>query len=320
MSEFEKAVVSEVPLIIGITGSTFSGKTVSALRLAAGMQRVYGGEIGMNDTESGRGKHHAKHFSFLHLNHQAPFGPMDYVANIEKAKKAGVKVLIIDQMTYEHSGPGGVMDQSEKFLDDKCGDNIGARQRNFPSSLVAPKRQRRKMIDYIVQVGAGMAFIILFRAQEKMDFKAGGKPTDKGWQPETTSPLRYEMTQHFLLTPGSEGIPTLMPSNPHEKNIVKSPSQFAGWFKPGIQLNEDIGEKFARWAKGEDVGGSTVADAASSKSKWHRDEGGKAMAAAKDKAALEAIWTQIQGNKAEINETDFKSLEDDYGQRLAEFS
>ena len=56
MSDFKPAKRSQVPLIVGITGSSFSGKTVSALRLATGMQRVYGGEIGMDDTESRRGE------------------------------------------------------------------------------------------------------------------------------------------------------------------------------------------------------------------------------------------------------------------------
>jgi len=32
--------------------------------------------------------------------------------------------------------------------------------------------------------------------------------------------------------------------------LTKTPAQFREWFKPGFQLNEDLGQKMAEWARG----------------------------------------------------------------------
>ena len=54
-----------VPLLIGLVGSSGSGKTFSALRIATGIQKVTGGDIYYIDTESRRALHYADAFKFL---------------------------------------------------------------------------------------------------------------------------------------------------------------------------------------------------------------------------------------------------------------
>jgi len=56
MRTFEDKVATraQVPLLIGLVGASGSGKTMSALRLATGIQRVSGGEIYYLDTEARR--------------------------------------------------------------------------------------------------------------------------------------------------------------------------------------------------------------------------------------------------------------------------
>lgn len=249
-NEFEDkpAVRSRVPLLLGIVGPSSSGKTFSALRLATGMQRVIGGDIFFIDTEHERGLHYADHFKFRHVDFKPPFSPLRYLAAIEHCVRKGAKILVIDSMTHEHSGEGGVMDQSEKMLDRKCGDDWKAREKNLMLSLVRPKAERKKLNNAIVQLGINA--VLCYRAQDKIKPVRGGEPLKLGWQPETTSPLHYDMTQRFLLTPGCDGVPSLIGDTEAEKRMVKNPAMFRDLFKIGQPLDEDTGEALARWAAG----------------------------------------------------------------------
>jgi len=244
----EQASRQSVPLLLGIAGCSGSGKTFSALRLAAGMQRVIGGEIFFIDTEHRRGLHYADYFKFRHVNFEPPFGPLDYLRAIEYCVGKGAKILVIDSMTHEHASEGGVMDRSEKFLEQRCGDDERARDKMFMLSLKAPKLERRKLNTAIVQMGINSIFC--YRATDRVKPVQGQGIKHIGWQPETTSPLVYEMAQCFLLPPGSDGRPELNPAENAEKMLTKTPAQFREWFKPGFQLNEDLGQKMAEWARG----------------------------------------------------------------------
>lgn len=242
------AVRGRVPLLLGIVGPSSSGKTFSALRLATGIQRVVGGDIAFIDTEHNRGLHYADRFKFSHLPMSAPFGPLDYLAAIEHCVAAGAKTLVIDSMTHEHSGDGGVMDQSERWLDEKCGNEWSKRQAMQMLSWVRPKQQRKRLNNAIVQLGINA--VLCYRADEKIKPVKGGEPLKLGWQPETTSKLHYDMIQRFLLTPGCDGVPSLIPETDAEKRLVKNPAQFRDYFKSGQPLSEDLGEQLARWASG----------------------------------------------------------------------
>jgi hypothetical protein len=248
------AVRSRVPLIIGITGASFSGKTWSALRLATGIERVVGGPIYFVDTESDRALHYADYFKFQHVPFAPPYGPLDYIAAFEHCASKGAKIIVCDQMTFEHNGEGGVMDQSEDFLEKKCGDDWKAREKMLMLSLVKPKTARKKLKRWIITHGH-IVFILLYRAADKIKPAPKGatdrEPIKLGWQPETTSDLPYEMTARFLLTPGSQGVPMLKPEEKGELLQVKNPKQFENVIKSGEALSEDLGERMARWAQGD---------------------------------------------------------------------
>ncbi len=244
--EDKPAVRSIVPLLIGITGYTGSGKTYSALRIASGMQKVIGGEIFLIDTESKRALQLADRFKFRHVDLCAPFSPLDYLAALEHCKSRGASIVIVDSATHEHSSEGGYLAQAEAFLDSKCGDDEGKRRRMTAQSYKGPAAQRKKLNDWIIH--SGLNAIFCYRAKEKMNFQSYEKD---GWQPETTSNLIWEMTARFLLTPGSDGKPTFNPEHALEKMLTKNPEFFKGWFTNGLQLNEELGQKMAEWAQGK---------------------------------------------------------------------
>ena len=241
----------KVPLLIGITGPSSSGKTYSALRLGSGIARFNNGPLYVIDTEHKRALHYADAFEFEHLDLTPPFGPLDYLSAIEHCMRGKPGCIVVDSMTHEHSGTGGVLDQSECYLRDRLGDDAekpGPRGKHLATSLIKPKRERKALNNAIVQMG--VTAIFCYRAQDKIKPIPGKEPEKLGWQAETTSPLTYEMTVRFLLMPSSDGKPTLMPPNEAERLATKTPAQFRDWFTPGFQLTEELGEKLAAWAAG----------------------------------------------------------------------
>lgn len=249
--DYAPAVRTTLPLLLGVAGPTGSGKTFSALRLATGMQRVTPGDIALIDTEAKRGTAYDRYFKFMHLDFAPPFGPLDYMAAIEQSIKKGAKHIIIDSMTHEHSGPGGVMDQIDRYLNEKCGDDQGKRERLNMVAHKGPKADRKTLNNYIIQAGrGGVNFLFCYRADERVKPVAGQGIQNVGMTPETTSKLVYEMMAMFLLTPAADGKPNVKPATNSEKMLTKLPVQFREMLAAGEPLSEDLGQKLAEWARG----------------------------------------------------------------------
>ena len=246
--EDKPAVRTSVPLLLGLTGASGSGKTYSALRLATGIQRVTGGEIFYIDTEARRALHYADRFKFRHMEFKAPFGPLDYLAAIEHCQRKGAKVIVVDSMSHEHEGPGGVLEKHEQETTRLSALWHTSRDAAQMSAWAEPKAERRRLINSVLQLGVNGVFC--FRAKEKLRIKKGEKPEPMGWMPIAGEEFVYEMTVNCLLYPGSGGVPEWNPGEIGEKMMVKLPEQFRETFKQRRQLDEDTGETLAKWAAG----------------------------------------------------------------------
>jgi len=249
--EDSPAVLTSVPLWVGVYGPTASGKTFSALRIATGMQRVTGGEVFMIDTEARRGLHYARHFKFRHVPFGSPFSPLDYLAAVEHCVSKGARVLVIDSMSHEHEGPGGVLEWHGAEVERLCRGDAGKADKVKMLAWQAPKSARRRMINTLLQLPINIVFC--FRAKEKLKIVPGRQPEPLGFMPIAGDELAYEMTANALLMPGSNGVPTWQSREVGENAMIKRPEQFRKIIaaNDGRQLNEDMGEAFARWASGE---------------------------------------------------------------------
>lgn len=258
--ETKTAILTKVPVIIGLMGPSASGKTFSMLRLATGIQKVTGGDIHVIDTEAKRALHYSKRFKFQHTPFVAPFSPLDYLSAIEHCVKLGAKTICIDSMSHEHEGPGGVLEMHEQEVQRLMREwKAGRGAVQFPA-WAEPKAQRTRLINTILQMECN--FIFCFRAKEKVKVlsrqekeEAGTKDAIKelGWQPIGDSQFVYEMTTCAFLPPGARGVPNWQPELPDEAKFVKLPEQFLGLFRKSAPFSEAHGEVMARWASGEDV-------------------------------------------------------------------
>lgn len=242
--EIKDAIRQQVPVLIGLSGASGSGKTYSGLRLATGMQTVTGGDIAVIDTESKRALHYADRFKFKHVEFGAPFGSLDYLAVITHVVKQGYRNVIIDSASHEHEGVGGYLETHATELA-----RLGGDKKNNFTAWIKPARERRQLINGLLQLNAN--FIFCFRAKDKLKIVPGGNPVELGFMPIAGDEFVYEMTLSALLYPGARGVPTWSSNLPGERTMIKLPEQFRNMFVEGKHpLDEEAGRLLAEWAAG----------------------------------------------------------------------
>ena len=256
-----QAVRGSTPMLFGLIGPSGSGKTYSALRLATGFQHVFGGETFVIDTEASRAKHYAELFRFRHVPFAAPFSPDDYIAAIKHCVAKGAKTIVIDSLSHEHSGQGGVLEwhaaEVERIMAAwRCNED----KANIPA-WGKPKAARRRLINEITQANCNV--IACFRAKDKIKV-GGGKVIQMGWMPDAGEEFVFELTGKALLLPGAGGVPTWQSDQIGEKTMIKLPEYLRGIFSgaAGKPLDESIGQQLAKWAAGSDQAASPPPTAA----------------------------------------------------------
>ncbi len=240
------------PIAIGIIGPSGSGKTKSALRLADGMARVGGGPTFLVDTNNRRSLHHAPEHAFTVVHMPPPYSPDDYGQAFAKAIADGARRIIVDSISDEWEGAGGVLDMQAAELERK-----GGGDNHKMSSWIGPKREHNKLKLWMFQ--QPVDWILTFRAKEKIKPVKGGQPEDLGWQPLGADDLIYELLIKCLLRPQCDGTPVWSSEVLHERALIKLPGWFRDLFTKGRQLDEDIGEQLARWAAGGEAGPARAA-------------------------------------------------------------
>lgn len=111
--QIRKAERRVAKLRLGIAGTSGSGKTYGALKLAFGL----GGKIGMIDTENGSGDLYADLGDYDIISISAPYLINKYLDAIKAFEDAGYDVIIIDSLTHAWAGDGGLLDKQGKIAD-----------------------------------------------------------------------------------------------------------------------------------------------------------------------------------------------------------
>lgn len=261
---FRPAVREQTSLLIGVAGPSGSGKTVSALKIARGIMGGKDEGIFFIDTEAGRAKHYACSpgerpsafsFAFQHCDLGAPFSPDAYRGAIAAAVSAGAKVVIVDSMSHEHEGEGGILEQHEAELTRMAGGDFSKRDKLTFAAWIKPKASHNKFVNFILQQKCH--FIFCFRAKDKMKLVKNrqGKmePVQLGWTAICSDRFEYEMTTLLMLPPNARGVPDL------SLESTKINAHHLGFLRDGQPIDEKLGESLAAWARG---GSSTTTPAA----------------------------------------------------------
>lgn len=252
MSEFvfKNAVREAVPLLLGLIGQSGSGKTYSAFRIATGIVGN-GNRFAVIDTESRRALHYADKFAFDHCEIGPPFTPQKYADAIRAADQAGYKAIVVDSVSHEWAGEGGVIEWHDAELDRmvanamKKNPNSSEYQLREAMSMAAwvkPKTAHKQMVQRLLQVHSHL--ILCFRAEDKVKMEKDDKGKTQivpiGIQPVCSKEMPYELMASFLMSADRPGYP----------HPLKLQEQHKAMFPPNALLDEKSGGLIAEWARG----------------------------------------------------------------------
>lgn len=181
MFKIEEARREGAKVVIGIAGTSGSGKTYSALMLAYGLAGKSGKHVGFLDTENRRGRLYSDILpeKFRIADFEPPFSPDRYIEGIRNFEQAGCKVLVIDSVTHEWEGTGG------------CEEIATAGDPKVPRWNIA-KLHHKRFMNALLQ--SSMDIICCIRAREKVDMKNPREVKQLGLQPICEKNFMFEMT------------------------------------------------------------------------------------------------------------------------------
>jgi hypothetical protein len=180
----EEAERSKAKLKLALCGPSGSGKTKSALYIAQGL----GGKIGLIDTENSATLYsNVTKFGVHKLT--APYSPERYMARMERFKKEGYNVLILDSISPLWAGEGGILDIHARVTKEDRTHNGFAAWR-----IVTPIFDR--FIHFMQDID--MHVIATIRAKEThelvTDDNGRKKPVKMGLEPIQRNGIGYEFT------------------------------------------------------------------------------------------------------------------------------
>lgn len=196
--KIRKAERAGARLVIGFAGISGSGKTRTAIEFAYGLAGYDASKVGFIDTENKRGslyadvlKKHPTHptdVPFWIGDLEPPFTPERYSEAILEFQKAGVEVLVIDSVTHEYEGTGGILEIREP----------APGQRGKRDNIA--KERHKKFMNVLLQ--SNMHIIPCIRAREKVIIEKKGGETvyiPQGIQPVQEKNFMFEMTASLLM-------------------------------------------------------------------------------------------------------------------------
>jgi hypothetical protein len=104
-----KAERKQTVIKMALQGPAGSGKTYSSLLLAYGLVGNWN-QIAVIDTENNSAHLYSHLGNYSVLNLSEPFSPERYIEAIETCEKAGMRTIIIDSISQEWEGSGGIIE------------------------------------------------------------------------------------------------------------------------------------------------------------------------------------------------------------------
>lgn len=221
-----------IRLLMSFYGLSETGKTLSALKVAAGIEPDPAKRM-LLDTEGGqRGRAYVDHIEggYLYAALTPPFSPERYVQAIGEIERAGVTVLVIDSISHAWFAEGGILDMVE---------NAG--EKNDMAKWAKPKRRLGKMTQRILR--SDMHVILCSRAKQPLieEIVDGRKKLTPGpVVPVQEKTLRYDMTIMAQML-GDGRFSVRAPEG-------KCPGSLRPIFAGQEVMNEEMGRKLAAWA------------------------------------------------------------------------
>jgi hypothetical protein len=223
--ELKKATRKKVKLRLGLSAVSGGGKTYSSLLLAYGLCGNWD-KIAVIDTENNSASLYSHLGDFNTIELDAPYTPERYIEAIKACEKAEMEVIIIDSITHEWDGKGGILEIHSQMT--------GNSFTNWSS--ITPRHQ--KFIDAILQSKCHVITTVRRKTEYDMQKDSSGrtKVEKAGLKEVTREGFEYELTINFNLD---------------EKHNCTASKDRTGLFmdKPFFTITEKTGELIKDWCE-----------------------------------------------------------------------
>lgn len=186
--QIRKAARQKAKLRVGMSGPSGSGKTLSALLLAKGIVQGRLEKVTIIDTENGSADLYSHIGGYNIISLQAPYTPEKYIEALEACDKAGMELVIIDSVSHEWDGKGGLLESNELLAQTKFKGNTWAAW-----SVTTPRHQR--FLETIV--GSKMHIITTARSKTDTIQTEDKKIKKVGLKEIQREGFEYELTLNF---------------------------------------------------------------------------------------------------------------------------
>lgn len=223
--ELRKATRQKAKIRLGLSAVSGGGKTYSAILIAKGLAKGDLSKVALIDTENGSGDLYAHLGDYNVLPLESPYTPENYIKAIKTCEAAGMEVIIIDSITHEWSGKGGILDIH--------GAMTGNSFANW--AIVTPRHEKFK--EAILQSKCHV--ITTVRRKQDYDMVKDGNKTvinKVGLKEETREGFEYELTVNLELD---------------QKHNATSSKDRTGLFagQPHFTPSEETGKLILEWCE-----------------------------------------------------------------------
>lgn len=189
MTQLRKATRTKAKIKLGLSAVSGGGKTMSAILIAKGLCGGDLSKVALIDTENGSGDLYAHLGEYNVLPLEAPYTPERYIEAIIACENAGVDVIIIDSITHEWDGKGGILEISNSMA--------GNSYTNW--AKLTPRHQ--SFIDKILQSKCHIITTVRRKQDYEMTTNSAGKlvPQKVGLKEVTREGFEYELTLNLEL-------------------------------------------------------------------------------------------------------------------------
>jgi hypothetical protein len=221
-----KATRQKSKIRLGLSAVSGGGKTYSAILIAKGLANGNLSKVALIDTENGSGDLYSHLGEYNVLPLEAPYTPENYAKAIKTCEDAGMEVIIIDSITHEWDGKGGILEIHAAMT--------GNSFTNWAS--LTPRHQ--KFVDAILQSKCHIITTVRRKQDYEMTKDSNGKMViEKGGLKEITREgFEYELTANLQL------------DMKHNCTVLKDRTGlFAG--KPEFVPSEATGKLIYEWCE-----------------------------------------------------------------------
>ena len=233
MFTIRKAERRQAKLRMALAGVSGSGKSLGAIKLAAGM----GKKFVVIDTEHRSADLYADVAEYDVLALDKPFTPEKYIQAINHCEKQGYEIIIVDSLSHAWAGEGGALDMHDAATQASSSKNSYMAWRE-----ITP--WQNKLVNTIIQSTSHI--IVTLRVKTHYDVtEVNGKkrPVKIGLSPIQKEGLEYEFTavlnmdkDSYMYTSSKDR--TNIFEGKHEQLSVETGRQIMEWLESGKSLEQ----------------------------------------------------------------------------------